>query len=206
MKKTTSKILRTTIIIMGVAICLFMLRYCAITRTVGPFMGKIVDVETKEPLEGAVVLVWFHTRAASPGGSVASIADVFEALTNANGEFMIPKTRVTPFKPFESWGLTGFEFSIFKPGYGVYPRHPKAFRSPELDRFWHISENEHNTYFLPKLLTIEERYKNLSEIEMPSCVETDKIIKLRRLESQERVVVGLKPFSFLKKYGEKQNE
>lgn len=186
MKITISKILRTTIIIMGVAICLFMLRYCAITRTVGPFMGKIVDVETKEPLEGAVVLVWFHTESASLGGSVSDIADVFETLTDDKGEFMIPKTRVSPFKPFEAWD-DEFMISIFKPGFGAYPRHPKAFRSPELDRFWKISENEHNTYFLPKLLTIEERHKNVRDIEKPSLDvhELNKIPNMRRLQNKE---------------------
>ncbi len=30
---------------------------CAITKKFGPYSGKVIDAETKEPIEGAAVLV-----------------------------------------------------------------------------------------------------------------------------------------------------
>lgn len=88
------------------------------------FHGRVIDAETKEPIEGAVVVVEYFKKTAGPFESMSSVTGVREALTDKNGEFHFPRyfTIVGPL----SWtGLV--DFIIYKPGYGnffndrVYP-------------------------------------------------------------------------------------
>jgi hypothetical protein len=59
---------------------------CTITHEFGPFMGKVVDAESGEPVKGAVVLIVFSIESSSLGGSVNSFADAIETLTDAQGK------------------------------------------------------------------------------------------------------------------------
>ena len=93
------------------------------------FKGRVIDTDTKEPIEGAVVVAkWLKERATVAGPS-SELKDVKEALTDKNGEWVIkgPKGRsgggITAIFTF----LTGIyytkapEFIIFKPGYCSWP-------------------------------------------------------------------------------------
>jgi hypothetical protein len=78
------------------------------------FKGKIVDIDTNESIEGAVVVAIYRKQAAAPGDSVNVDIDAREALTDKNGEFVIPSytTLINPL----SWS-NPVDFYIFKPGY-----------------------------------------------------------------------------------------
>ncbi len=171
-----------------------MLRYCAITHKFGPFMGKVVDAQTGEPIKGAAVLICFGTESVSVGGTVGHNVDAVEAVTGAGGEFRIPPKRVNLFRLTQTWDEDCL-ISIFKPGYGAYPGHLKTFSSPGPKRSLYIPENKYITFYLPKLLTIMDRKKNLGNIKTYGGITNDKMPNLRKLESEERVFVGLKPFS-----------
>ena len=93
------------------------------------FKGKVIDADTKQPIEGAVVVAsWVEERATIAGPSTRS-KDVKEILTDKNGEWVIegPKGRegdnITAIFTF----LTSFyytrppEFVVFKPGYCSWP-------------------------------------------------------------------------------------
>ena len=56
------------------------------------FKGKVIDAETKEPIEGAVVVVVYkkHSLISGPGGGYSSVIKVKEILTDKNGEFYFP--------------------------------------------------------------------------------------------------------------------
>jgi hypothetical protein len=101
---------------------------CTITHEFGPFMGKVVDAETGEPIEGAVILIVFSIESSSLGGSVNSFADAIETLTDAQGEFKFTPKRINFFKMNASWD-DDCQVSIFKPGYGAYPGHRQAYSS-----------------------------------------------------------------------------
>ena len=64
------------------------------------FKGKVIDAETKEPIEGAVVVVVYnkHSLLSGPGGGYSSVIKVKEALTDQNGEFHFPSytTMIQP--------------------------------------------------------------------------------------------------------------
>ena len=91
------------------------------------FKGRILDAETKEPIEGAVVVAVYHKHQyAIPHGNTIVI-NTREALTDKNGEFLIPSyyTIISPFSVDEKTS-----FIIYKPGYMSYPdtfNHPNHF-------------------------------------------------------------------------------
>jgi hypothetical protein len=88
------------------------------------FEGQILDGETKEPIEGAVVVVKYVKRSSGIGaGTISSIINIRETLTGKDGRFRIP-SYTTIIQPF-SWESTA-NFIIYKPGYvaidGLYDR------------------------------------------------------------------------------------
>jgi hypothetical protein len=56
------------------------------------YKGKLIDAETKEPIEGAVVVAIYQKSPfiSGPAGGSSSIVKVKESLSDKNGEFIIP--------------------------------------------------------------------------------------------------------------------
>ena len=78
------------------------------------FKGEVIDTETKEPIEGAVVVAQYHVNMLGPTGSHSTLIDVQEALTDKKGEFFLPSmTKVI--NPISTGDDTSF--LIWKPGY-----------------------------------------------------------------------------------------
>ena len=83
------------------------------------FKGKVIDAETKQPIEGAVAVAvyskesWFF----SPG-TVSIIINVREAPTDKDGIFKIPSytTTIDPLSVGRD-----VSFIIYKPGYETFP-------------------------------------------------------------------------------------
>jgi hypothetical protein len=81
------------------------------------FTGQILDKETKQPIEGAVVMAVYNKQDMGLGAGANTLPiDVQESLTNSEGEFRIPSytTLIVPIFSRE-YATT---FIIFKPGYG----------------------------------------------------------------------------------------
>ena len=87
------------------------------------FKGKVIDAETKEPIEGAVVVVVYHKTSMGIAHSYSVIINVRETLTDKNGEFYIT-SYTTLIQPL-SWENMA-NFIIFKPGYGNFPAYQKV--------------------------------------------------------------------------------
>lgn len=83
------------------------------------FKGKVIDAETKEPIEGAVVVAIYSVWIRGLLEMGSDIADVQETLTDSNGEYHIPGNIFFFFWPF-TLGGTETDFIIFKAGYGDY--------------------------------------------------------------------------------------
>lgn len=82
-----------------------------------PFRGKVIDAETKEPIQGAVVVVVYnkHTLISGPAGGHTSVVEVKEVLTDKDGEFFFPSyTTIIQPNSIEHYP----QFIIYKPGYG----------------------------------------------------------------------------------------
>ena len=178
-------IAKTTILLLVLAF----LSGCAVSHTYGPYKGKVVDAETEEPIEGAVLFMEFTTRAPNPGGATASFADAKEVLTDKNGEFFLEHT-VTTLRPGQHWGPWPTTI-IFKPGYGVFPWKGTSI-TPKPD-WCCIGENVYSIIKLPKLHTKKERIDALYNVSVGSEVPYEKRKNISELERQERIYLGYKP-------------
>jgi hypothetical protein len=79
------------------------------------FNGTILDIDTKQPIEGAVVVVEYKKESMGVGaGNISWVIGVREALTSKEGKFRFP-SYTTLIQPF-SW-QTHTVFLIYKPGY-----------------------------------------------------------------------------------------
>lgn len=85
------------------------------------FRGKVIDAETKKPIEGAVVVALYKKIAIrSPIESGSQIKKVRETLTLKDGTFYFPSYKsITDPLSYDFW----VGFIIYKPGYGNFPKH-----------------------------------------------------------------------------------
>jgi hypothetical protein len=77
-----------------------------------PFTGKVINSETKEPIEGAIVVAIYKIIGYL---MPVFVFDAKEVLTNKNGEFYIPPHMSLSLWPFSRCDPT--EFIFYKPGY-----------------------------------------------------------------------------------------
>jgi hypothetical protein len=178
-----------------IIVLVFTVAGCAITERYDKYVGKVVDGETKQPIEGAAVLVVYYTQHWGLAGSVTYYADAQETVTDAKGEFRIPPIRLYTFQMLAGWeqhpGVT-----IFKPGYGCYPSHKYAVSSHhDPNRMvsvgevpgWSLPPEKHVTIELPRLMTREEI------LDMPSLnfdIPYEKQKRLVELINQEMERLG----------------
>lgn len=179
---------------------IFLLSGCAIAKKFGPYMGRVIDAETGEPIEGAIVFIKIMTVTPNVGGWQYHFANAKEVLTDSNGEFSI-ELLGGPLKPLHSWWPYP-SFSIFKPGYGVFPNYPGTSVDILVKNTSHIfPENTYVTIRLPRLHTQEERKKNLLRAHDYENTEIpyDKRRMYFRMTNEERLAIGLRPLSVPKK-------
>lgn len=82
----------------------------------GPWKAQVVDAETKQPLQGVVVLaVWYRYWPAVEDLGAFGYVDSEEVITDKDGQFTIKARSFIPFDPFV---LEEPEFHFVKPGYG----------------------------------------------------------------------------------------
>lgn len=139
------------------------------------FNGRAIDAETKEPIEGAVVVAVYDKDYYAIIESNSAVIDVRETLTDKNGYFHIP-FYTTIVQPLSWEGLA--TFIIYKPGYGSYPNYrikpPMDMPSSILEEFfsresvgtagelrWSTGRAEiiFGVVELPRLKTREERLR-----------------------------------------------
>ncbi|MFO7558394.1 MAG: hypothetical protein R6X10_06155 [Desulfobacterales bacterium] len=103
------------------------------------FKGRILDAETKEPIQGAVVAAIYHKYSYHLLGAGTEICNTRETLTDEKGEFLIP-SYYTIIDPFSIEDKTSFIF--YKPGYApgavndspiyYFGRYPENFFTREI--------------------------------------------------------------------------
>lgn len=188
-KKTSSW--RFTVIFIGIILLLIagLFSYCSVIHRYDYYHGKVVDLETREPIEGAVVLAVYYTQQYAIGGSKHVYLDAHEALTNKKGEFRIPSFTYLTFRPFHkfySWP----SFTIFKSEYGCFPNHPQS-RCTGPCELW-IKPKKYVVIQLPKLNLLAERIKNLDYL--PVTVPRNKMKNLLYQADAERIDLGIEPY------------
>ncbi len=104
------------------SICLWILTTgCVqyIVRYDGPYEGKVIDAETRKPVEGVVVLGVWYKEAPTVAGAVSSYYDARETVSDRNGDFRIPGKGLRILSD-----VGPIDLLIFKAGYeyiGLWP-------------------------------------------------------------------------------------
>lgn len=83
----------------------------------GPYKGKVVELDTEKPIEGAVVAGSWHLEDMF---GLPRFCDAVETTTNKNGEFVLPRAWCISLWPIARLNIPG-EQVVFKPGYLAYP-------------------------------------------------------------------------------------
>jgi hypothetical protein len=178
------------------------------------FRGKIIDAETKEPIEGAAVVVTYskHSIIGGPAGGYSSIIHTKEAITDSEGVFHIPSytTFVGPNSKEHH-----AEFIIFWPGYGNFENRvspPMGVSLPTRESFFladnfgkqgeiNITVGPHRdskakvtfgVVELPKVHTREERRKELPGY--PNVMTPENSPLFFEILNEERRRLDLEPF------------
>jgi hypothetical protein len=129
------------------------------------FQGKVIDTDTKEPIEGAVVVVRYTIRTYGFIESDSDVVDVKEVLTNKKGEFYIPSHIFISVYPVATGDTAGF--IIYKPGYTAfdgfdyYNYFPSGPLSVDIDTLARMFKKG-VTVELKRLRSDEERRRNMS--------------------------------------------
>lgn len=152
----------------ALAACAPFLAGYAITHRYPAYRGRVLELGTDKPIEGAGVLAVYRTWQAGIGETLNPYLDYQAVLTNAEGRFEIPAERFWTFRPLGRFD-PNVAITIYKAGYGNFPGSIGKYRvkmakqgktDPELPRgFWFPPEKE-VAIWLPKLETKEERRKH----------------------------------------------
>jgi hypothetical protein len=93
------------------------------------YRGKVLDFDTKEPLEGAIVVAYWDEAWYTVAGENTKPKDLKECLTDRNGEWSIvgPEGQEDDPHPYLAFFLGRSyirkpEFIVFKPGYCSWPK------------------------------------------------------------------------------------
>jgi hypothetical protein len=84
----------------------------------GPWQAQVVSAETKQPLEGVVVLAWWTRHVRSFGGPSEEYRDSQEVLTDKDGRFTIESRWFFSLNPLVFY--RGPFFAMFKSGHGDF--------------------------------------------------------------------------------------
>lgn len=166
----------------------------------GPWKGKIIDIETKEPLEGAVVLAVWERVYRTPAGPNSYFYDAKEVVTDKEGRFEIQAYTPINLLPIISY-MRGPYFTFFKPGYLSLSRYnygafflegtkEAPVELPEMGKVFRLAPG---IIELPRLKTKEERLDKLPGSSNPFDDHGEKKRNYMRLLNAERIELGLDP-------------
>lgn len=174
-----------------ITVVLFLYMLFLVTPAFGAtFEGRVIDADSKQPIEGAVVIISWQEERAGINNSPMRLKDVKEILTNKNGEWTIlgPKGMEMGYISTIISFITGIyftrppEFIIFKPGYCSYPGGFMIEACKAQMKPWAIGNGE--TTELPKL-SIRDRQTLLTNIPFIST-DSDRAPIFKKLLNQDR--------------------
>lgn len=157
----------------------------------GPYKGKVVELETEKPIEGAVVA---GSWVVAYGAHHEPFCDATETLTNQNGEFELPKGCCWSYIFAQQYKPS---VVVFKLGYLGYPPlgYTQEERKTYMPDFTGDEFKDEKQYYIIKLgkpKTREERELIQSHAQSPLTDETiSKLPILIKLVNEERKNIGL---------------
>jgi hypothetical protein len=182
--------------VVGLLFALAVVMRAAAVEAAGPWRATIVDAETRQPLEGVVVLALFTKCTAGWSGDYScEYVDAEEAATGRDGRF-----EISPHPLPSSWRTEiRSEFLIFMPGYGrARPANRPRRVDPDPDQSptWsEILQAKDALLEMPPLKTWAARrdYYNFPGHTVAGRVPRDRWRRYREAENVERQYLGLSP-------------
>jgi hypothetical protein len=158
-------------------IFLIVIPTCVLVRYDGAYKGKIIDAETKKPIEGVVILgIWYKVHV-GPGGGSHTFYEARETVSDRNGNFEIDGLGLV-WRLIDSMGVLIFKSGYQYIGYGMWD-------SFEIDGglLTKKVEREGGRAIIPlKKLTTEERRKAATFPEYPPSKAPKDKVKLMMAE------------------------
>ena len=166
MKTKAAIVILTLLLASG---CVYVARYD------GTYRGKVVDADSREPIEGVVVLGTWYTETPTLAGAVSSYYDARETTTDKNGDFSIPGQGLRIMSR-----LLPMDVMIFKTGYQFIG--PLGWDSLTLNDYYsaRIKWEGDKPIFPLKKLTMEERKRQI----VPSPPHEAKKEKIRLMVNE----------------------
>ena len=134
--------------------CLYAVRYD------GPYHGKVVDADTREPIEGVVVLGTWSVYHYDLAGGHHTYHDARETVTDKNGEFSISGQGLRVMSSLEPMSAL-----IFKAGYSYYESGTWTTIKEGLYSREQVKWEGDKAIFPLKKLTMEERKRQHADKE-----------------------------------------
>lgn len=174
----------------------------------GPYKGRVIDSDTREPIEGVVILGTWYTEHFSPAGPTHDFYDAKETVTDKNGEFSISGKGLRILSNLDPMNVL-----IFKAGYeylespwvglksvgwkGIEESYDPVKKTKVLKRLYDPKKKvawDGDKAIIPlRKLTIEERKKRLGPPSPPSEASFEKVrLMLKEIEKDD-IERGLPP-------------
>jgi hypothetical protein len=181
-----------TLLMATAALCLCV----EVTDAAGPWRAQVVNAETKEPLEGVVVLAWWTRHVRSLGGPSSEYRDSQEVVTDRSGRFAIAPRTFFSLNPLVFF--RGPFFGLFKPGYGEdrWPGYEeRETGSPEkrkkLGMYSNLLEMDGIVLEMPRLPEVQQRREHVKKLGIDVLiVPLEKRPLLQKLILEERRALG----------------
>lgn len=149
-------------------------------RVDGPYEGKVVDAETLNPIEGAVVIGAWNKVDVTPAGRYSQYYDSKEVLTDRNGQFKFDGKGVLLLSRIDVMDL-----SIFKAGYKQFPVRAAWRDLQKYGPFDMVGWKDGKGIFRLKKLTLEERQNRGVVLPLPDPSREKKLVRERNKEMIE---------------------
>jgi hypothetical protein len=172
-----------------IGLLLFCLTSIACAQSDGPYRGKVVELETGNPIEGAVVAAEWTIE---PFVHTERVCDAQETVTDKNGEFELPKASCTSHPLAQMYKP---RVVVFKPRYlGYLPigNNPEEMRI-KMPSFTGNEFKDEKQYYVIKLgkpKTREERELTYENASFSDDETRRKLPVLLRLLKEERKNLG----------------
>ena len=188
----TRKLLMTFLRICSTTGVFLFAAYVAVGCAASSYNGKLIDQQTKLPIEGAaIVAVWWQESGVLVPHPIESVFAIEEILTDIDGNFSFVETFKRPLNP--TVNIKEPRFTIFKPGYRSYADAPLKTKVGPIQTGLYEKDGR-IVVELKSTLTRQDKIDSQGRISISDCYANNKCPNLIRLINIERANLGLQLF------------
>lgn len=145
----------------------------------GPYEGRVIDKDTRQPIEGAVVHGTWYRAHPGPGGASHSYYDSKEVLTDKDGSFKIEGLGLLILSNMEE-----MDINVFKAGYTQRYGSWEGLKYIRSDVEWEGNK----AIIMLRRMSLEERINRIAHT--PSTPGNKEIKLFMREENKENIEIG----------------